>query len=167
MSKDANQRQRFIYDRRTKAKIPCTEEQFHAYYDEACRIRKKEQYHKRCMCPKQYIWACDGDCLICEHHAAGDTLSADAENPETGFSIMDQSEVDNCFEEVMLDSIVLKQLFEKLDTLMPNARKIGELRMDGLSDFEIAKIIGVPRTTFLSQLKKLKATLAEDYPDFL
>ena len=53
---------RFIYSRSLKEKIPCTEEQFHDFYRMTGAIRKKEQYHHRCKCPKQFIWACDGDC---------------------------------------------------------------------------------------------------------
>lgn len=38
-------------------------------------IRHKEQYHHRCKCPKQFIWACDGDCENCEHHLGYGTLA--------------------------------------------------------------------------------------------
>ena len=62
MANKGNQSQRFIYIRSLKEKVPCTEQQFQEFYREATRIRKKEQYYHRCKCPKQFIWACDGDC---------------------------------------------------------------------------------------------------------
>ena len=68
MANKDNQSQRFIYIRSLKEKVPCTEQQFQEFYREATRIRKKEQYYHRCKCPKQFIWACDGDCENCEHH---------------------------------------------------------------------------------------------------
>ena len=68
MANKDNQSQKFIYIRSLKEKVPCTEQQFQEFYREATRIRKKEQYYHRCKCPKQFIWACDGDCEICEHH---------------------------------------------------------------------------------------------------
>jgi len=63
------------------------------------------------------------------------------------------------------DRIVFEQLLKRLDELMPDARRIGELRLDGFSDSDIADIIGVPRTTFLSRLKKAKALLHDEYHD--
>ena len=78
MQNNDNQSQRFIYIRSLKEKIPCTEQQFKEFYREATRIRKKEQYYNRCKCPKQFIWACDGDCENCEHHLGYGMLSLDA-----------------------------------------------------------------------------------------
>lgn len=77
MANSDNQSQRFIYIRSLKEKVPCTEQQFQEFYREATRIRKKEQYYHRCKCPKQFIWACDGDCENCEHHLGYGLLSLD------------------------------------------------------------------------------------------
>ena len=65
MANKDNLSQRFIYIRSLKEKVPCTKQQFQEFYREATRIRKKEQYYHRCKCPKQFIWACDGDCENC------------------------------------------------------------------------------------------------------
>ena len=67
----------FIYLRSTGEKISVTKEQHNSFYKEADRIRHKEQDHGRCMCPYRFIWRCDGDCLDCEYHAAGDITSLD------------------------------------------------------------------------------------------
>lgn len=75
MANNANQNTRFIYIHSTKEKIPCTEQQFQDFYRMAGSIRKKEQYHHRCKCPKQYIWACDGDCENCKHHLGYDAFA--------------------------------------------------------------------------------------------
>lgn len=68
-------------------------------------------------------------------------------------------------QDVVTDQIVLDMLFQRLAEIMPEARHIGDLRMAGLSDAEIADKIGVPRTTFLSRLKKAKELLQREYPD--
>lgn len=65
----------FIYLRSTGEKISVTKEQHDSFYKEADRIRHKEQDRGRCMCPYRFIWKCDGECLDCEYHAAGDMLS--------------------------------------------------------------------------------------------
>jgi hypothetical protein len=80
MSKEV--KQYFIYIRSTGEKVPVTKEQHDSFYREASRIRDKEQNHGRCMCPYRFIWKCDGDCVGCEYHAAGDTLSLDVPNPD-------------------------------------------------------------------------------------
>lgn len=67
----------FIYLRSTGENISVTKEQRDAFYKEADRIRHKEQHYHRCMCNKKHLWECDGDCIGCKYHAAGDTLSLD------------------------------------------------------------------------------------------
>ena len=84
MAKYDNQKQPFIYDRATGEKIPVSKEVRDAYYGEAARIRMKEQAHGRCVCPKSKVWACDGDCLICEYHRSGDLASLDVPIGEDG-----------------------------------------------------------------------------------
>ena len=74
MKRQDNQKTYFIYIRSTGEKVPVTKEQHDCFYREASRIRNKEQNHHRCMCPYRFIWKCDGDCIGCEYHAAGDTL---------------------------------------------------------------------------------------------
>ena len=70
-------------------------------------------------------------------------------------------------EDVVTDQIMLDMLFQRLAEIMPEASYIGDLRMAGLSDAEIAGKIGVPHTTFLSSLKKAKEILQREYPDLL
>lgn len=60
-------------------------------------------------------------------------------------------------ESIVTDKIVLDKLFKQLDELFPEARRIGELRMEGVSDRDIADILGMPRSTFRSRLVKVEA----------
>ncbi len=95
-------------------------------------------------------------------HTAGDSLSLDYEQEVVGDIREDESaDVDS----IVTDRIIFEQLLKRLDVLMPEARRIGELRLDGLSDSNIADILGIPRTTFLSRLKKAKAQLHDEYND--
>ena len=68
-------------------------------------------------------------------------------------------------ESIAEDKIELERLFARLNELMPEAVKIGELRQKGLSDEKIADAIGIKRTTFLSRIKKIKELLKSEYPD--
>lgn len=107
-------------------------------------------------------WLCGGDCAVCKYRTAGDSLSLDYEQEVVGDIREDESaDVDS----IVTDRIIFEQLLKRLDVLMPEARRIGELRLDGLSDSNIADILGIPRTTFLSRLKKAKAQLHDEYND--
>lgn len=168
MQNKDNQSKR-IYLKATRQWVEVSEEYYrdHTRYHDA--LRKRQQSHGQCVCPKNKFWLCDGDCLTCEFRRAGDMLSLDytVEN-EDGNAC---SPLDNLadpapsIEEIICDKAELDQLFARLNELMPEAVEIGRLRQDGLSDEAIAEMIGIKRTTFLSRLKKAKEQLAAEFPD--
>ena len=158
-----------IYLKATREWVDVTPEYYidhRRYYD---AFRKRHQAHGQCVCPRSKFWLCDGDCCNCEFRRGGDQLSLDyTTETEDGDitspldSLADQAP---SIESVISDREELKELFARLDELMPEARQIGSLRLQGLSDEEIAKAIGINRTTFLYRLRKAKARLAAEYPD--
>ena len=137
------------------------------YYD---ALRKRQQSHGQCSCPKSKFWLCDGDCLTCEFHCHGEMLSLD--------HTLENEDGDSCclldtipdpspsVDEIVCNKAELEELYSRLNDLMPEAVEIGKLRQDGLSDEQIAKALGIKRTTFLSRLKKVKALLADEYQDW-
>jgi len=150
----------FIYLRSTGEKIPVTKEQHDAFYKEASRIRDKEQNHGRCVCPYRYIWKCDGDCIDCEYHRAGDTLSLDVPTEDGSNDLYNTvSDTAPTMEDVIADRILLEQLFAKLRELDPDADLIIELLGNGLSDRKIAEALGRKQRTFTDQMKKYRTEL--------
>lgn len=154
-----NQSQRFIYIRSLKEKVPCTEQQF---WEEATRIRKKEQYYHRCKCPKQFNWACDGDCDNCEHHLGYGLLSLDAPNTVNGSTLLEWEDLatSDLMKKVISDRILLELLFQRLRGIDPDADKIIEYWKDdcSISDREIAKRLGrntLDRLKYIRQLKDM------------
>lgn len=169
MKKNENNVKR-IYDKQTQTWFELSPEQYEEFDRWRTNLRKREQYHHRCMCPRSKWWLCDGMCQDCEFHAPGDILSLDmpiSNDDGDEVSLLDTLE-DHAptIESVICDKATLDQLFDRLAELMPQAEKIGRLRMQNLSDEEISEIIGIKRTTFRSRLSKAKAILAEEYPDF-
>ena len=158
-----------IYDKQTKTWFEVSPEQNEEFDRWRTNLRKREQYHHRCMCPRSKWWLCDGMCQDCEFHAPGDTLSLDmpVSNEDGDEVTLLDTLVDTAptIESVICDKAELDQLFERLNELMPEAVQIGKLRQDGLSDEAIAEIIGIKRTTFLSRLKKAKEQLAAEFLD--
>lgn len=150
----------FIYLRSTGEKIPVTKEQHDAFYKEASRIRDKEQNHGRCVCPYRYIWKCDGDCIDCEYHRAGDTISLDVPTEDGSNDLYNTvSDTAPTMEDVIADRILLEQLFAKLRELDPDADLIIELLGNGLSDRKIAEALGRKQRTFADQMKKYRTEL--------
>lgn len=158
-----------IYDKQTKTWFEVSPEQYEEFDRWRTNLRKREQYHHRCMCPRSKWWLCDGMCQDCEFHAPGDTLSLDmpVSNEDGDEVTLLDTLVDPAptIESVICDKAELDQLFERLNELMPEAVQIGKLRQEGLSDAAIAEIIGIKRATFLSRLKKAKEQLATEFPD--
>ena len=131
--------------------------------------RHKMQKHRLCCCPRSKWWTCDADCLTCEYRNADTTLSLDSPigAEDEDLTLMDTiADESAAVSDLIADRIVLEQLFKRLADLMPEAKTIGKLRMQGLSDDAIAKAIGIPRTTFLSRIQAAKKLLEQEYPDF-
>lgn len=168
MKKNENNVKR-IYDKQTKTWFEVSPEQYEEFDRWRTNLRKREQYHHRCMCPHSKWWLCDGMCQDCEFHAPGDTLSLDMpvsnENGDEVTLLDTLVDPAPTIESIICDKAELDQLFAHLNELMPEAVQIGKLRQDGLSDEAIAEIIGIKRTTFLSRLKKAKEQLATEFPD--
>lgn len=149
----------FIYLRSTGEKIPVTKEQHDAFYKEASRIRDKEQNHGRCVCPYRFIWKCDGDCIDCEYHRAGDTLSLDAPTEDGSTDLYNMvSDAAPTMEDVISDALLLEQLIAKFRELDPDADIIIQCWLNDykISDRKIAEQIGRKQRTFADQMKKYR-----------
>lgn len=158
-----------VYIPRLKQWVDVTKEQYYGYYRDIWATRDRAQNHGQCQCPKSKTWTCDGDCLVCPYHSAGDVHSLDytIENENgDGTTMLDKlGDTVPSIDEVVTDKLVLEQLFGRLAEIMPEAKRIGELRLSGLTDTEIAGIIGISRTTFLSRLKKAAQAIQREYPE--
>lgn len=160
MAKKENLSTPFIYLRSTGEKIPVTKKQRDAFYKEASRIRDKEQNHGRCVCPYRFIWKCDGDCIDCEYHRAGDTLSLDVPTDDGSTDLYNTiTSAAPTMEDVISDAMLLEQLFAKLRELDPEADRIIEMLDDGLSDRKIAEALGRKQRTFADQMKIYRTEL--------
>ncbi|MDJ0304729.1 ECF-type sigma factor [Dehalobacter sp.] len=167
MTNQANQSQTRIYKiylPHEKQWVEVTETQYYAYYRDIWAIRKHAQKHRQCICPKSKLWICDGDCAMCEYHAAGNTVSLDApmENADgEEFSLLDTLEdPTNSFADVLMDRLLLEQLLNELEERDPEGKRICELIMEGQSEREAAVTLNMARSTFKRHWTAIKAELA-------
>ena len=165
----SNDKQYYIYLRSSRERIPCTKEEFDAYYRDIDLFRQKQQYRKQCVCPQKKWLECDMDCQTCPFRR-NDVFSLDkpletAEGEEMSLleSIPDESPL---ISEIIANKEHLNLLFRRLNEIMPEAIEIGRLRQSGLNDSDIAARIGKPRTTLLSRLQKARKILEAEFPEF-
>lgn len=164
-----------IYLRSTKQWVPCTKKQFDDYYRDINAFRRTQQNHGRCKCPPSQWLLCDTDCFTCLYRTFGDTSSLDANMVNEDGEEMTWLEY---LQEIMPelqslsveDSVVAnldaQRVLTRIGEIMPEAIEIGKLRLEGLSDEEIASHIGIPRTTFRDRIKSLGNLLGEDLKNF-
>lgn len=140
--------------------VEITETQYRALYPEIWATQKREQYHHRCMCPKRYIWKCDGNCDLCEYHAAGDILSLDMPSEDGNANMYDSiPNTAPTMQDVISDAIILEQLIVKFRELDPDADRIIEMLIDEKSDRAIAEQLGRKQRTFADQMKRYRTEL--------
>ena len=153
-----------IYIPSTHQFVPVTKEVYYDYYRPIWRIRKQAQKYGQCMCPQSKLWRCDGCCLDCPYHAAGNMSSLDYERELIGDVHEDLSAN---VEGMVTDRVALQQLLRRFEELSPGASRIIELRLEGLPDRDIADIVGIPRSTFRSRLDKVISQLREEFGDII
>lgn len=159
-----------IYIPNLKIWVDVKEEQYYAYYRDIWAIRKRAQSHGQCVCPKSKLWMCDGDCLACCYRTAGDMLSLDhiiedSDGNQTSWveGIKDDSPD---VLSIMIDRELLEALYEKLQELDPDGRRICELLLEGKNEREIASIMGFNNQSAVNYRKqkafaKLRTLLQE------
>lgn len=149
-----------------------SEETYKTYSRSIWNTCKKAQKHHQCKCPKDELWKCDGDCLICRFYTAGDTLSLDTPMTNADGDAYTLADVlpdksSETAEDAVLDKIMLEQLLKRLTELFPEALQIIMLQMEGLSERAIEEKIGIHRTTFRSKMEKVRAILRKEFSDLL
>lgn len=142
--------------------VPITEAQYRALYPEIWRICKREQNHGCCICPKSYLWKCDGQCDLCEYHMS-ETVFLDEPLPNGDGSIKDYISDDSpSIEKLIADHQLLDKLIARLRQLDPEADKIIRLwkdNLEGISDRKVAEALGRPQRTFADQIKRYRTEL--------
>lgn len=136
-------------------------------YEELLRIRQRTcvrmRRQGRCTCARQNQWRCDGNCDGCPFAKEVDVSLQQSIGGTEGLTLEDTLTDGVDTESVCVEKVHYESVLSRLDEIMPQARKIGELRMRGMSDRDIAKEIGVSRTTMYRLLAKAQAALMQEF----
>lgn len=149
--------------------VPVTEEVYRSVVPEIERTRKQMQRSGRCVCPKSKLWACDADCSVCPYSACGNTVSFDIPLDDAeGLTLGDTLVSDEPSPEaIAINTALLEALYDELDRLDPDGKRICELIMQGKTEREIAADLGKRQSTINYQKKRVLNLLREALKDFI
>ena len=148
--------------------IEVSEEVYRAYYQPIWNTRYHAQKNGECRCTKAQLWKCDGVCPGCPFYAAGKKVSIDTpiggEEDELtlGDTLADDAP---SAESILMDKELLDALYDELNRLDPDGRRICELLMHH-SEHEAANIMGMARSTFKHHWAKIQANLQEKLKEY-
>jgi DNA-directed RNA polymerase specialized sigma24 family protein len=168
---DNESTERKIYLKDLHQWVPVSKTDFDNYYRDVNAYRRRQQEHGRCVCPASKRYLCDMDCCTCRFHKGGDELSLDYtvtdEDGNEKSWLEDLPDDRPSAQSVMEDRELLDTLLHKLDELDPEGRRICELVMEGRSERDCGKEMGMARNTFVYKRDKLFAALADYLKDFI
>lgn len=157
MSNTVNQETKQYYLTVEGQEVTVTEEVYRAYKRPIWAEHKRNDRQKLCQVSdgKGGLKRCTEDCSKCSCTKEGSVLSLDGLE-EAGFSVDDHAQD---VAEIVVEKILLEELFKALEELDPNSHRICELLIEGHSKREIARIMSIPQSSFEYQFKKLMASL--------
>ena len=148
--------------------IEVSEEVYRAYYQPIWNTRYHAQKNGECRCTKAQLWKCDGVCPGCPFYAAGKKVSIDTpiggEDDELtlGDTLADDAP---SAESILMDKELLDALYDELNRLDPEGKRICELLMYH-SEREAADIMGMARSTFKRHWAKIQAELQDKLKEY-
>ncbi len=160
-----------IYIAEKKELITVTEEQYYAYYRPIWAICRKAKRHGQCVCPKEEVWLCDGNCIACKYKRDGDTVSLNntikdsyGRDIELGNVIKSDSK---SLTEILEEGELKDELHKFIQSLDEQDRNICLLVMSGCSERDIAKKLNMPRNTYTYRRDKLFEEFRKKFQSFL
>lgn len=160
-----------IYIKESKSWVDVNKEFYTNYYRDINSYRKRQQEHGRCVCPASKRYLCDMDCMTCPYAKAGDQLSldntvSDGEGNEKSW-LDDMPDESVAIVEMIEDAELLRALYAKLNELDPEGRLICQLIMEGKSERDCGKEMGLSRNTFVYRRDKLFQKLRSELKDYI
>ena len=153
-----------LYERSLGKWVQYDEETYLKLSRDRARIRMSMGRQDRCFCPRNEVWRCDGYCEGCPQYKTEEEVSLNTSIGHSGELTLEDVLTDNVDQEnACVEKMYYEDVLRSLDEIMPQAREIGVLRLQGKSDRQIAEILGISRTSMYRMLDKAKAVLQEEF----
>lgn len=157
-------KQNKIYNKESSTWVEVSPDEFKKYNRWCTALRKREQYWKRCSCPRNKWWLCDGNCLDCEFCIKKEA-SLDKTLPNGKGTLSDYiSDNTPTPEEIVYDRDLLNCLIRRLREIDPEADRIIQIWIDhpeSISDRKVANLLGRKQRTFADEMKKFRDEFRE------
>ena len=120
--------------------VEVSEEVYRAYYRPVWGTRYHAQKNGECRCSKRQLWLCDGICSGCPFHTSETNISFETPvaDGDEDITIEDALMGSPSPESILMDKELLDALYNELNRLDPEGRRICELFMQGKTEREIA-----------------------------
>ena len=128
--------QRYIYLEDEKMLVPVTDPVYKEYMRPDWREQKRRQREQRCTVAAK---RCQKDCNHCEYRPDGAALSLERLEEDLGKTAVDKFDVAEC----CLIELFKQELYEALDELTPEDKKIVKMLLNEMSEREIAAEVGL------------------------
>lgn len=147
--------------------VPISEELYRELYPDIWKTQKRMQRSGQCVCPRNMLWRCDGDCVDCPYRACGNEVYLSTPIKETGGLDLSEILADNQSgpESLAMDRALLDALYRELSALDHEGRHICQLMMEH-SEREAAELMGLSRSSFKRRWAKLRVQLQEKLRDY-
>ena len=147
--------------------VPISEELYRELYPDIWKTQKRMQRSGQCVCPRNMLWRCDGDCVDCPYRACGNEVYLSTPIKETEGLDLSEILADNQSgpESLAMDRALLNALYQELSALDHEGRHICQLMMEH-SEREAAELMGLSRSSFKRRWAKLRVQLQEKLRDY-
>jgi len=154
---------------RKRMYVPCTIEYFHAWRNMLAEEHRQRDNESRCLVPSErysYLKRCQEDCNHCpfgKTHRDGKPLSLDQFLEDNNYEMADTHT--DTPHEALIKSEREEALERELSLLDEESQKILKLFNDGYTDDQIAKAMGLKRSTVQYKKSSLIKMLREKIVD--
>ena len=154
-----------LYDKDERRWIKYTEEDYFALKKKRDTARKQAVRTKRCSCTYENDWYCNGSCEGCMYQIKREvSIYAPAKRDST--LMLEECITDEIDpEKRIVFNMDLKKIILRLNELMPEARTIGLLRLQGKSEDEIAETLGMSRSNIYRKIQKVYLILSKEFEE--
>ena len=132
---------------------------------ERLRTRMRMRRQDRCFCPGDERWRCDGICDGCPFKRELEVSLNMKIGGSEELTLEETLPNGNEYENECVEKMHCEDILKRLDEIMPLARQIGVLRLQGKSDREIAKELGISRTSMYRMLEKAQKILLSEFEE--
>ena len=125
----------------------------------------KEEKRKQRMvkCRNANGSRCTGNCEMCSADPSGSPVSLERLQEESGYEPADSTN----FQDAVELAITLDSLFDQLKGMVPDGKRIADMIINSELEKDVAKELGIPKTTLNSRKKKVLSFLQENLIDFI